>query len=162
MSNEIFLEANEILKFQLNRYPLLFIDTVSVEPMSKATSRKNFTYNEWFFPSHFEGDPSVPGFILLENLAQTFIMTFLVDGKYKGMPTAFVRADNVFFKRKVKPGNVIETIGVLEYFSRGIAKGSAVANHLDFHSGQKELVASAQLCIAIPEVINKLVPKLPS
>ena len=29
------------------------------------------------FPAHYEDEPNVPGFIQVESLVQTFIMTFL-------------------------------------------------------------------------------------
>ena len=68
----------DILKTQQNRHPLLFIDKMlSVEPGKSAKAIKCYTYNEWFFPAHFEDEPNVPGFIQVESLVQTFLMTFL-------------------------------------------------------------------------------------
>ena len=68
----------EIKKFQRNRHPLLFIDKITkLIPGKEARGLKCFSYNEWFFPSHFDDEPNVPGFIQIESLVQTFIMTFL-------------------------------------------------------------------------------------
>ena len=67
-----------ILKTQRNKYPLLFIDKIiKIIPGKEAIGVKNFTYNEWYFPSHFDDEPNVPGFIQIECLVQTFLMTFL-------------------------------------------------------------------------------------
>ena len=67
----------EIQKFQQNRYPLLFIDYVETVKVGKyAKGHKNFSYNEWFFPAHFEDEPNVPGFVQMEALTQMFLMTF--------------------------------------------------------------------------------------
>ena len=76
--DKINLVIPGIKSCQQNRYPLLFIDKiVDTTPGKEANSIKCFSYNEWFFPAHFEDDPSVPGFILVESMVQTFIMTFL-------------------------------------------------------------------------------------
>ena len=70
-------DVNEILNSQQNKFPLMFIDRiVSLKPGKELKAIKNFTYNEWFFPAHFEGEPNVPGFIQVECMAQAFIMTF--------------------------------------------------------------------------------------
>ena len=58
------------------------------------------------FPSHFEDDPNVPGFIQIESLVQTFIMTFLSLDELKGNTTNFLKINNAIFKRKVLPGDV--------------------------------------------------------
>ena len=50
----------EILKTQRNRYPVLFIDRMlAVEPGKSASAIKCYTYNEWFFPAHFDDEPNV-------------------------------------------------------------------------------------------------------
>ena len=71
-------DINGIKKCQRNRHPLLFIDQiVEAIPGVSAKGIKCFSYNEWFFPAHFDDEPNVPGFIQVECLVQTFIMTFL-------------------------------------------------------------------------------------
>jgi 3-hydroxyacyl-[acyl-carrier-protein] dehydratase len=104
------LMSSELLSFdvmgiqacQRNRYPLLFVDNVyDVEPGVKATGLKCFTYNEWFFPAHFDDEPNVPGFIQVETLVQTFIMTILRLEGLQGKKTNFLKINNVNFKRNV-------------------------------------------------------------
>lgn len=51
------------------------------------------------FPGHFDDDPNVPGFVQIESLVQTFIMTFLCMDEYKGMKTNFVSVNNTRFKK---------------------------------------------------------------
>ena len=68
----------------LNKYPWLFIDSViDIEPGKFVKAIKNFTYNEEYFPAHFPGDPSVPGFIQIECCMQAFLLTFLSLEEYK-------------------------------------------------------------------------------
>ena len=49
------LDAYQIQQYQQNRFPLLFVDQIlEAVPGKSAKGLKNFTYNEWFFPAHFE------------------------------------------------------------------------------------------------------------
>ena len=58
------IDAYAIQQYQQNRYPLLFVDEIEeAVPGQSARGYKNFTYNEWFFPAHFEDEPNVPGFV---------------------------------------------------------------------------------------------------
>lgn len=142
-----------IQKCQRNRYPMLFVDEISkVIPLKSAQGKKCFSFNEWFFPAHYEDDPNVPGFIQVECLVQTFIMTFLCVDEYQGKKTSFVKMNNVSYRRKIIPGNVLEITAKLDRFKRGIATGSAVS----FVNG--ELACSAEFVVAIPDVLNSFKP----
>ena len=62
MNNESFsLNFVELLDYQPNRYPFLFIDYVDEVVPGKFANYKNLTLNEWFFPKHFPGAPNMPG-----------------------------------------------------------------------------------------------------
>ena len=139
---------------QKNRYPLLFIDEISdLVPGVSVKAKKNFTYNEWFFPSHFEGNPNVPGFVQLESLTQAFIMTFLTKDEFRGKETAFIAIENAKFRRKIIPGETLIISAVLESLKFGIAIGRAEG------SVDGEATCSVKLTIAIPEEITKFTPR---
>jgi 3-hydroxyacyl-[acyl-carrier-protein] dehydratase len=147
------LNVPEILEHQQNRFPLLFVDRIDeLIPGESAIGVKNFTFNEWFFPAHFEGDPSVPGFVLIESLVQTFIMTFLSIPEHKGKQTSFVKLNNAAFMRKVVPGDQLIVKATLKSFKRGIAIGDA-SGFVDH-----ELAVSAEFVIALPDVLAKFRP----
>ena len=153
-SETLFFDIKGIQECQQNRYPQLFIDSITdVVPGKSAKGFKNFTYNEWFFPAHFEGDPNVPGHIQIECLVQTFIMTFLCLEPYKGMKTNFVSMNNVFFKRKIIPGERLEIRAVLDSFKRGLAKGSA-----ESFVGE-EIACRADFLITLPDVLESFKPR---
>jgi 3-hydroxyacyl-[acyl-carrier-protein] dehydratase len=143
----------EIMEYQLNRHPLLYVDAIiDLVPGEFAQGKKSFTYNEWFFPSHFEGDPNVPGFIQIEALVQVFLMTFLTLEGNKGLKTNFLALNNVKFRRKIIPGEVLEIHAVLESFKRGIAKG---------HASSKvngDQAVSGEFTIGVPELLEKFRP----
>ena len=147
------IDAYEIQKYQQNRYPLFFLDVVEkVIPGEYARARKNFTYNEWYFPAHFEDEPNVPGFVQLEILAQTFIMTFLTIPEHKGKKTAFLNVDNLRMRRKIIPGDTMIIEAFLKSFRRGIAQGYVEAKVRD------EYALSADFKIALPDVMRTFIP----
>lgn len=154
-SRPAVLDLNAIKKIQRNRYPVLLVDRiVDLIPGVRATGVKCFTYNEWFFPGHFDNDPNVPGFVQMESLVQTFIITFLCKDEYVGMETSFASANNVKFKRKIVPGDVLRIEAFLHSFKRGVAIGRA-----ESFVGS-EPACSADFIVTIPEVLDRYKPKI--
>ncbi|MEL7567166.1 MAG: 3-hydroxyacyl-ACP dehydratase FabZ family protein [Dehalobacterium sp.] len=147
------LDAYVIQQYQQNRYPLLFIDFVEEAiPGKSAKGHKNFTFNEWFFPAHFEDEPNVPGFIQIETLTQLFLMTFLTLPGNKGKKTGFVLVENAKFKKKIIPGDRLDIEAELSSYRRGLAKGTSKG----YING--ELACSIELVIVIPDVLNQFKP----
>ena len=152
-SNKVELDIIDIIKHQRNRYPVLLIDkVVDLKPGKSAVGIKNFTYNEWFFPGHFDDEPNVPGFVQVEALVQAFILTFLSLPEYSGMKTNFTNIDNIKFKRKIVPGDTLRSVANLKSFKRGLAIGD-VTGYVD-----DELAVSADFTVIVPDVFNKFFP----
>ena len=149
------MDIKAIIKHQRNRYPVLLIDKIiELVPGERATGIKCFTYNEWFFPGHFDDEPNVPGFVQIESLVQTFILTFLCQDEYAGMKTNFVSINNIKFKRKIIPGDVLQIEATLKSFKRGIATGFSKS----FVDG--ESACSADFVVAVPAILEQFTPKL--
>jgi 3-hydroxyacyl-[acyl-carrier-protein] dehydratase len=147
------LDAFEIQKYQRNRYPCFFVDWISeIVPGKSAKGFKNFTFNEWFFPAHFEDEPNVPGFVQMETLTQVFLMTFLTLPGNKGLKTAFINS-NATFKRKIIPGDRLDMNATLKFYSRGLAKGKVEG----YVNG--ELACTVELTVAIPDIMRSFMPK---
>jgi 3-hydroxyacyl-[acyl-carrier-protein] dehydratase len=139
----------EIQKCMLNKYPWQYLDrAISVEPGKFVHAIKNYSYNEWFFPPHFDGDPSVPGFIQIETCMQAFLLTFLSLDKYKRMETEDTLLDNIQLKRKIIPGDTLELKATLSSFKRGVGKGRVES----FVNG--ELACSFDAVASIPAVLE--------
>ena len=152
-SSKMQFDTLGILKHQQNRFPLLFIDQITeCIPGKKATGLKNYTYNEWFFPAHFEDEPNVPGFVQLESLAQTFIMTFLTIDGNAGKKAAALAIDNVRFKRKIVPGDQTIIHAELTSFRRGIASGRAQSFVDD------AAACSAHFKVTLPDILEQFSP----
>lgn len=148
------IDAFEIQKFQQNRYPLLFIDHVEIaEPGVMAKGHKNFSFNEWFFPAHFEDEPSVPGFVQVEALTQMFLMSFLTIPGNEGKKTAFLQVNSTF-RKKLVPGDRLDIEATLTSYRRGLAKGKSVG----YVNG--EVACSAELTIGIPDYLRAFTPKI--
>lgn len=148
------LNIDEIKNIQQNKYPLLFIDKIiDHKPGNWVIAKKNFSYNEWFFPSHYEDQANVPGFILIESLVQTFIMTFLTLENNKGNKTNFLDIKNAKFRKKVVPGDTMIINSELQSFKRGIAVGNATS------FVNNDLTCSAEFVVSLPNSFDKFVPK---
>lgn len=148
------IDTYEIQQYQQNRYPLFFVDRIiEVLPGKYAHGYKNFTFNEWFFPAHFEDEPNVPGFIQVETLTQIFLMTFLTYPEYKGKKTGFIGIKNARFKKKIVPGDRLDVQAELFSFKRGLARGKA-KGYVD-----GEEACEIELEVAIPDVLNQFLPK---
>lgn len=155
--NPLSFDINGIKECQRNRYPLLFVDRIThAIPGKSARGIKCFSYNEWFFPAHFDDEPTVPGFVLIECMVQTFIMSFLCLDEYRGKKTSFAGINNVKFKRKIIPGEQLMIDTSLTSFKRGIAHGIA--------EGRVEgnLACSAEFIVTIPDVLNSFKPSTSS
>ncbi len=111
------LDINGIMQYHNCRYPCLMIDYYKeIRPGKYAKAYKNFSYNEWFFPAHFEDDPNVPSSIMIEAMSQTMLMTFLTLPGYSNVKTACLKINNVEFKRKIIPGERLELAASLKSF----------------------------------------------
>lgn len=146
------LDPITIQKYQQNRYPCFFVDKIEEVIIGKsAKGYKNFTYNEWFFPAHFEDEPNVPGFVQIETLAQVFLMTFLTIPGNEGKKAAAL-SSQAKFKKKIIPGDRLDIIAELDSYKRGLAKGRVKG----YVNG--ELANEVELVVSIPEIMLNFRP----
>jgi UDP-3-O-[3-hydroxymyristoyl] N-acetylglucosamine deacetylase/3-hydroxyacyl-[acyl-carrier-protein] dehydratase len=90
-----------------HRHPFLLVDKIIELGEAHIVGVKNVTYNEWFFPGHFPGNPIMPGVLQIEALAQTggiLAIKLAGEGQYD---TYFLKIDNCKFKHMVKPGDTM-------------------------------------------------------
>jgi UDP-3-O-[3-hydroxymyristoyl] N-acetylglucosamine deacetylase/3-hydroxyacyl-[acyl-carrier-protein] dehydratase len=100
-------DLEQIEKILPHRYPFLFLDKIIELTDTVIVGLKNITFNEWFFPGHFPGNPVMPGVLQIEALAQTggiLCINAMPEGKYD---TYFLKIDNCKFKQMVKPGDTM-------------------------------------------------------
>ncbi len=143
---EIAYDIREIMNFLPHRYPFLLVDRIlEVVPGEKITGLKNVTLNEPFFQGHFPGTPIMPGVLIVEAMAQTGGVLFVVTQKQKknGLVFYFMGMDKVRFRKPVVPGDqLIMEVQLLNLRSKA-AKMSGKA------TVDQKLVAEAEFMATI-------------
>jgi 3-hydroxyacyl-[acyl-carrier-protein] dehydratase len=147
------LSPQELLSFQPNRFPFLMIDHVSaVEPGKFASGHKNLTWNEWFFPLHFPGNPNVPGALQLESMAQLLTVVITTLPGMAGKVTHAL-SHKVRFRKEIIPGDRLDLYAELISWNRGIAKGRG------WGKVSGEIACEAEMTITIPEILELHLPR---
>lgn len=102
------LDVREIMKILPHRPPFLLLDRiVEIEAGKKVVAQKNLTINEPFFAGHFPGEPVMPGVLIVEALAQAGAVALLSQAEFKGKTAYFGGIDQVKFRQKVVPGDIL-------------------------------------------------------
>ena len=111
-----------------HRRPFLFIDEVTelVEGES-AVGTWSLSGDEWFFPGHFPGRPTLPGVLMCEAIAQLGAYVVLSNHKYVGKLPLFGGLDSARFRRQVGPGDQLRLEVTLGKMSARAGKGSGRA-----------------------------------
>lgn len=111
-----------------HRPPFLFVDeVVALEPGVSGTGLWHLKGDEWFFPGHFPGRPTLPGVLMCEAIAQMGAIAVLADGAHAGKIPLFGGLDGARFRRQVGPGDTLELTVELGRMSARAGKGSGKA-----------------------------------
>jgi 3-hydroxyacyl-[acyl-carrier-protein] dehydratase len=111
-----------------HREPFLLVDDlVTIEPGVRATGTWTLTGDEWFFPGHFPGRPTLPGVLMIEALAQVGAAAVLNDERYAGKLPLFGGVERARFRRQVVPGDVLDLELEVTQLSARAGKGTGRA-----------------------------------
>lgn len=111
-----------------HRPPFLFVDELtSIEPGQSAAGVWRLTGDEWFFPGHFPGRPTLPGVLMCEAIAQVGAAAVLSDERFAGKLPLFGGLDSARFRRQVVPGDDLVLEVELGRMSARAGKGSGRA-----------------------------------
>lgn len=108
--------------------PFLFIDRISALDVGvSAVGHWKLSGDEWFFPGHFPGRPTLPGVLMCEAIAQLGAYTLLADPHHRSKLPLFGGIDGARFRRQVGPGDELEIQATLGHISSRGGKGSGRA-----------------------------------
>lgn len=111
-----------------HRPPFLFVDEVlALEPGQSARGRWRLVGDEWFFPGHFPGRPTLPGVLMCESIAQLGAIAVLTSGVANGRLPLFGGLDGARFRRQVGPGDELILEVELGRMSSRAGKGNGRA-----------------------------------
>ena len=138
------LNKNEIKQIIPQREPFLMIDEVEeYVPGESAIAYKHVSEDEWYFKSHFPGNPIMPGVLITESLAQTGAIAILSLEANKGRNALFAGIDKMRFKKQVVPGDVLKLEVKIIKQKGPIGVGEALA------TCNGKIVAKGELTFAI-------------
>ncbi len=122
------LDIGQIMKILPHRYPFLMIDKITSIDGNRITGVKNVCANEPYFQGHFPNHPIMPGVLQLEAIAQVAGILMLRQAENFGKLAYFMSAENVKWRRPVRPGDTL-TISVDLLKARGkIGKARGVCS----------------------------------
>ena len=111
-----------------HRPPFLLVDElISLDPGQGATGRWTLTGDEWFFPGHFPGRPTLPGVLMCESIAQVGTCALLANPEFSGRLPLFGGLDGARFRRQVVPGDDLIVSVELGRRSARAGKGTGTA-----------------------------------
>lgn len=111
-----------------HRPPFLFVDRISdLETGVRAVGHWKLSGEEWFFPGHFPGRPTLPGVLMCEAIAQVGAYAVLTDPAHATKLPLFGGIDSARFRRQVVPGEELELRVELGRMSARAGKGSGRA-----------------------------------
>jgi UDP-3-O-[3-hydroxymyristoyl] N-acetylglucosamine deacetylase/3-hydroxyacyl-[acyl-carrier-protein] dehydratase len=122
------LDNMQVMRILPHRYPFLMVDKIIKIAGNKITGVKNVSIGESYFQGHFPGHPIMPGVLQLEAMAQVAGILMLKQAENFGKIAYFMSAENVKWRRPVRPGDVVH-IDVELTKSRGkIGKAKGVCS----------------------------------
>jgi UDP-3-O-[3-hydroxymyristoyl] N-acetylglucosamine deacetylase/3-hydroxyacyl-[acyl-carrier-protein] dehydratase len=101
------LDIAQVMKILPHRYPFLMVDRVANIEGNKITAVKNVSVNEPYFQGHFPNHPIMPGVLQLEAMAQVAGILTLKQAENFGKLAYFMAADNVKWRKPVRPGDTL-------------------------------------------------------
>jgi UDP-3-O-[3-hydroxymyristoyl] N-acetylglucosamine deacetylase/3-hydroxyacyl-[acyl-carrier-protein] dehydratase len=145
-TEEIAMDTIRLLNVLPHRYPFMMVDRIiKIEGEERITGLKNVTINEPFFQGHFPGHPIMPGVLQVEAIAQVAGVLMLRSGENAGKVAYFMSANNVKFRKPVRPGDqlIIEVEMGKSRGKIGKAKGQCRVG--------KDVVSEAEVMFSIVE-----------
>jgi UDP-3-O-[3-hydroxymyristoyl] N-acetylglucosamine deacetylase/3-hydroxyacyl-[acyl-carrier-protein] dehydratase len=124
------LDIMQLMKLLPHRYPFLMVDRITRIEGQRITALKNVSINEPYFLGHFPGHPIMPGVLQIEAMAQVAGILMLRQAENFGKLAYFMSAENVKWRKPVRPGDqLIIEIGMTKMRGKiGKARGTCLVD----------------------------------
>jgi len=141
---EIAMDTIRLLNVLPHRYPFMMVDRIlKIEGQERIVGLKNVTINEPYFQGHFPGHPIMPGVLQVEAIAQVAGVLMLRNEAGKGKVAYFMSANNVKWRKPVRPGDQL----IIEV-EMGKSRGKIGRAHGVCKVGQ-DIVSEAEVMFSI-------------
>ena len=120
------LDIDQLMKVLPHRYPFLMVDKVTKIDGNKIVAEKMVTINEPYFQGHFPDHPIMPGVLQLEAVAQVAGILMLKQAGNFGKLAYFMSAENVKWRKPVRPGSCLKIEVELVKSRRNIGKAKGI------------------------------------
>jgi UDP-3-O-[3-hydroxymyristoyl] N-acetylglucosamine deacetylase/3-hydroxyacyl-[acyl-carrier-protein] dehydratase len=101
------LDVEQVMQMLPHRPPFLMVDRVTRIDGNKITALKQVTMGEPYFAGHFPGHPIMPGVLQLEAMAQVAGLLLLREAENLGKLAYFMSAEEVKWRKPVRPGDTL-------------------------------------------------------
>jgi UDP-3-O-[3-hydroxymyristoyl] N-acetylglucosamine deacetylase/3-hydroxyacyl-[acyl-carrier-protein] dehydratase len=101
------LNIDEIMQIIPHRYPFLMVDRITKIDGNHITGTKMVSMGEPYFQGHFPGFPLMPGVLQLEAIAQVAGLLMLKKLENAGELAYFMSAEDVKWRKPVRPGDTL-------------------------------------------------------
>jgi UDP-3-O-[3-hydroxymyristoyl] N-acetylglucosamine deacetylase/3-hydroxyacyl-[acyl-carrier-protein] dehydratase len=139
------MDIQGIMRLLPHRYPFLMVDRVVKIDGNRIRAIKNVTINEPYFQGHFPNQPIMPGVLQLEAIAQAAGILMLREAEASQLIAYFMSAENVKWRKPVRPGDVLVIDVEMTKLRGKIGKAKGVC------SVQKEVVSEADVTFMVRE-----------
>jgi 3-hydroxyacyl-[acyl-carrier-protein] dehydratase len=121
-TDSVALDVKGIMKLIPHRPPFLMIERIEgMKADIEATGIKMVSVSEPYFVGHFQGDPVMPGVLIVEAMAQTAaaLVVHTLGAAFQGKLVYFMSIDDCRFRKPVVPGDELR-LHVTKDRSRGM------------------------------------------
>jgi len=140
------MDIDGIMHILPHRPPFLMVDRVVKAVGDQIVGIKNVTINEAYFQGHFPGHPIMPGVLQLEAIAQVAGILMFKRMEKAGQIAYFMSAENVKWRKPVRPGDVLLIEVEMTKFRGKIGKARGTCKV------RGEVVSEAEVTFIVGEV----------
>src|SRR5438270_13364513 len=140
------MDIGGVMRVPPYRPPFLMVDRVIKAARDHIVATKNVTINESYFQGHYPAHPVMPGVLQLEAIPQVAGILMFKRIEKAGQIAYFMSAENVKWRKPVRPGDVLVIEVEMTKFRGKICKARGVCKV------RGEIVSEAEVTFMVSEL----------